>query len=205
MARKPKHKELDLYDYSGVITGSIKIETNNEDKIGRHLEEVIANQCDAKLDLFDEPDLPEVGVGIKTGNYNVKQTTVGTISHNRFSDMSEDQRYEWFKKHTEHWHYVDRYDELGLTGGSYNINAAEGSHGGELYKEQFEQICRKIDNTSKVDLDTDPRNWPRLTSDDKGMWGEYNKNTGSWRIRISKKNRRTIEKRDNTFDKHFNM
>ena len=205
MARKPKHKELDLYDYSGVITGSIKIETNNEDKIGRHLEEVIANQCDAKLDLFDEPDLPEVGVGIKTGNYNVKQTTVGTISHNRFSGMSEDQRYEWFKKHTEHWHYVDRYDELGLTGGSYNINAAEGSHGGELYKEQFEQICRKIDNTSKVDLDTDPRNWPRLTSEDKGMWGEYNKNTGSWKFRISKKNRRTIEKRDNTFDKHFAM
>lgn len=205
MARKPKHKELDLYDYSGVITGSIKVETNTEDKIGRHLEEVIADQCDAKLDLFDEPDLPEVGVGIKTGNINVAQNTLGTMTHHRFSNMDYDSRYEWFKRHTEQWHYVNRNDELGLTGGSYNINAKEGSHGGNLYKQQFDEICEKIDKISKVDLDMDPRNWPRVTSEDKGMWAEYNKDTGSWRFRISKKNRRTIEKRDNTFDNIFVM
>ena len=117
--------------------------------------------------------------------------------------MNGDQRYEWFKNHTERWHYVNRNDELGLTGGSYNIDASEGSHGGNLYKQQFDQICRKIDIIPKVDLDTDPRNWPRVTSDDKGMWAEYNKDSASWRFSVSKKNRRTIEKRDNTFDKHF--
>ena len=42
MARKPNHKELDLYDYSGVVSGKIKVQTNAQDKVGRYIEQVIA-------------------------------------------------------------------------------------------------------------------------------------------------------------------
>ena len=203
MARKPNHKELDLYDYSGVVSGRIKVETNAQDKIGRYVEQVLADKCEAKLNLFEEPDLPEVGVNIKSGGQKVAQNTIGTIVYRKFSDMTYKDRYDWFKKHTESWHYVPREDDLGMTGGSYNINASEGTYAGELYKQQFEEICEKIDKLSKVDLDIDDRNYPRVKSNDKGMWAEFDKEKQTWRFRQSRKNRRRIEARDNKFNDIF--
>ena len=94
--------------------------------------------------------MPEVGVNIKSGGQKVAQNTIGTIVYRKFADMTCEERYDWFKKHTESWHYVPREDELGLTGGSYNINASEGTYAGELYKEQFEEISERIDNLSRI-------------------------------------------------------
>ena len=72
--------------------------------------------------------------------------------------MTYKDRYDWFKKHTESWHYVAEkttwYDWR-----INNINASEGTYAGELYKQQFEEICEKIDKLSKVDLDIDDRNY----------------------------------------------
>lgn len=202
MARMPKNKELDLYDYVDVMTGKHNVKTNDGDVVGRHLEIVLADQLGAKLDKFEEPDLPELGVNIKSGGLKVAQNTMASISADKFRNMSDDARYEWLKLHTEHWHYIPRCDEIGMTGGSYNINAAEGTHGGDLLKKQFVEICNKIDNFV---LSHDDRNWPSCKSDDKGMWAEYNRETHSWKFRQSKKNRRKIESRDNTFDKLFKL
>ena len=202
MARMPKHRELDLFDYRGVMTGEIRVETNDPDNVGRHLEQVVADQCDAELDLFEEPDLPELGVNIKSGGLRTAQNTIGSISAQRFDAMSTEQRYQWFKDHSERWHYIPRCDELGLTGGSYNINASEGTHAGELLKSQFEDVCNKIDYFVLTSTDI---NWPRCVSDDKGLWAEYDRKNNLWKFRQSRVNRRRVELRDNMFDNVFEL
>lgn len=202
MARMPTHKELDLYNYTDVLTGKQQVETNDSDIVGRHLEEVLADKLDAKLDKFEEPDLPELGVNIKSGGLKTPQNTIGSISAEKFKTMNDTSRYEWFKSHTEHWHYIPRCDEIGLTGGSYNIDMSEGTHGGLLLQQQFEEISNKIDNFI---LAQDDKNWPTCKSDDKGMWAEYSRESNSWKFRISKRNRRKIESRDNMFDNMFDL
>ena len=202
MARMPKHRELDLYDYIDVLTGKEQVKTNDGDIVGRHLEEVLAAKLNATLDKFEEPDLPELGVNLKSGGLNAKQNTIGSITDKRFKNMNDTARHEWLKSHTEKWHYTPRSDEIGMTGGSYNINMEEGTHGGLLLQTQFEEICNKIDNFV---LSHNDKNWPRCLSDDKGMWAEYDRTSNSWKFRMSKKNRIKLELRDNMFDNMFEL
>ena len=89
MARMPTNKELDLYDYIDVLTGKEQVETNDSDIVGRHLEEVLADKLDATLDKFEEPDLPELGVNIKSGGLKAAQNTIGSISYKKFKNMND--------------------------------------------------------------------------------------------------------------------